>query len=384
MEMSEILICGAGVGGLVTAHRLRKILPAADRITVFDQAPEHTFSPSLPWVMTGTRRAEQVTKPLRTLREQGITMVNGMIEAIDPATRSVRAAGQAHQGDALVIALGAALEPGVIPGLADGGDNIYTLSGATAAFSHLQTIERGKVVVLISRVPFKCPAAPYEAAMLVDGYLRKMRRREAAEVEVWAAEGAPMGVAGQEISGSVVDALAERQIAYHPGETVTNVDAANRLLHFESGRTASYDLLLYVPPHQAPRVVVDAGLAPKGGWIMVDRQTLETSYPNVFAIGDVTSIPLSLGKPLPKAGVFAHAQGEVVAQIIRDRLQGRKESAAFDGHGECFIEMGAGRAGFARGNFYAEPSPAVRAFRPGRHWHAAKVAFERHWWSQWW
>lgn len=382
--MSEILICGAGVGGLVVAHKLRKILPAADRIIMFDQALEHTFSPSLPWVMTGTRRAEQVTRPLQNLREQGITVVNATIDAINPTARTVRAAEQTWQGDALVIALGAALEPDDVPGLADGGDNIYTLSGATSAFSHLQTLERGKVVVLISRAPFKCPAAPYEAAMLVDGYLRKTRRRETIEVEMWAAESAPMGVAGPDVSRAVVNALTERDIAYHPDETVAQVDAASRVLHFSSGRTISYDLLLYVPPHRAPSVVVESGLAQKNGWVAVNRHTLETPYPNVFAIGDVTSIPLALGKPLPKAGVFAHAQGEAVAQIIRDRLHDKSDTATFDGHGECFIEMGAGRAGFARGNFYAEPHPVVRVFRPGRHWHAAKVAFERHWWSQWW
>ena len=381
--MSDILICGGGVGGLVTAHRLRKSLPTADRVIVFDQAPTHTFSPSLPWVMTGTRRAQQVTRPLEALREQGITIVPSIIDAIDPRERTVRAAGETWRGDALVIALGAALSARDVPGLEEGGDNIYTLDGATSAFSHLQSLEHGRVVVLISRAPFKCPAAPYEAALLVDGYLRKTRRREAIQVEMWAAESAPMGVAGPDVSGSVVDSLTERDIAYHPDESVTRVDAAARVLHFSSGRTAAYDLLLYVPPHRAPQVVADAGLAPRDGWVAVNRQTLETAHPNVFAIGDVTSIPLVLGKPLPKAGVFAHAQGDVVAEIIANRLQGKPETATFDGHGECFIEVGAGRAGFARGNFYAEPRPTVRVFRPGRHWHAAKVAFERHWLSQW-
>ena len=104
----------------------------------------------------------------------------------------------------------------------------------------------------------------------------------------------------------------------------------------------------------------------------------------MFAIGDVTGIPLTLGKPLPKAGVFAHAQGEVVARIVADRLTGREGGARFTGEGECFVEMGRGIAGFARGNFYAEPTPQVRAYHAGRHWHLAKIAFERHWWAQWW
>ena len=239
------------------------------------------------------------------------------------------------------------------------------------------------MVVLISRVPFKCPAAPYEAAMLIEGYLRKRRGLEAT-VEVWAAEPAPMGVAGPTVSQAVVDALTERHIAYHPNQRVTAVDADAHRLTFQSGDTVSYDLLAYVPPHRVPPVVAEAGLAPADGWVAVDRATLETRFPNVFAIGDVTGISLAIGKPLPKAGVFAHRQGEVVAQIVAQRIAGRPAPDRFDGVGECFIEMGGGIAGFARGNFYAEPAPAVRAYRPGRHWHAGKVAFERHWWGQWW
>ncbi len=382
--MSQILICGGGVGGLVTAHRLRRWLPATDQIIVFDQQSTHTFSPSLPWVMTGTRTADQVTRPLQALRERGITVVDGVISAMDPVARTVSVGNQTWQGDVLVIALGAALDPGSIPGLIEGGDNVYTLSGAEQAFEHLQTMDRGRVVVLISRTPFKCPAAPYEVAMLVDGYLKKKRRRKSVEVEVWAAEAAPMGVAGQVVSQSVVAALTQRDISYHPNEVVTEVDVSARTLNFQSGRTTPYDLLLYVPPHRVPNIVSDVGLASPDGWIAVDRHTLETRHPNVFAIGDVTGIPLAMGKPLPKAGVFAHAQGEVVARIISHRLSGENGADTFNGHGECFIEMGSGVAGFARGNFYAEPSPAVRTFRSGRHWHAAKVAFERHWWSQWW
>ena len=382
--MAKVLIAGAGVGGLAAAHRLRKRLPNSDEIVVFDQSSFHTFWPSLLWLMTGTRQAGQVMRPLAALQERRIQIVEAPITALEPDTKTVVAGGARWTGDALIIALGAALDSSGIPGLDDELGNFYTVEGAQTVWRKLQTLDQGRIVVLISRIPFKCPAAPYEAAMLIDGYLRKRRRREQVEVAVWATEPAPMGVAGPIVSQAVIDALQDRHIAYYPDHVVASVDATTGRLTFTEGAVVPYDLLAYVPPHRIPAVVAAAQLASPGGWVEVDRQTLETRFPNVFAIGDVTGILLTLGKPLPKAGVFAHRQGEVVAEIVAERLAGRKTRTTFDGAGECFIEMGGSIAGFARGNFYAEPTPTVHTYKAGRHWHAGKVAFERHWWSQWW
>jgi len=113
--------------------------------------------------------------------------------------------------------------------------------------------------------------------------------------------------------------------------------------------------------------------------VSVDRYTLETGFPRVYALGDVVSIPLTVGKPLPKAGVFAHGEGEVVARNIARAITGAGAAARFDGHGECFIEIGGGKAGFGSGNFYAEPKPMVTLRGPGWRWHIAKVLFEKSW-----
>ena len=382
--MHRVLIGGAGVGGLVVAHALRRRLPPEDEIVVFDRESVHTFSPSLLWLMTGTRHRDQVQRPLAALKERNITVIDTPITALNPEAHTVVAGDTSWTGDVLLIALGADLDPSAIPGLAGEPGNFYTVPGAEAVWNQLKTLDQGRVVVLISRVPFKCPAAPYEAAMLIDGVLRKRRRRDQVTVEVWAAEPAPMGVAGLQVSQAVIEALRERNIGYYPNHVVARVDPNAHHLVFSDGTEVSYNLLAYVPPHRVPAVVAAAGLAPADGWVAVDRHTLETRFSNVFAIGDVTGIPLTLGKPLPKAGVFAHRQGEAVADLVAHRMTGAGTGASFDGVGECFIEMGRGIAGFARGNFYAEPAPAIHAYTPGRHWHAGKVAFERHWWSQWW
>jgi sulfide:quinone oxidoreductase len=192
-----------------------------------------------------------------------------------------------------------------------------------------------------------------------------------------------MGVAGPAVSAAVRQMAESRGIRYRPEHQLTSVDPGVRSLTFADGTTAGYDLLIYIPPHRAPHVVRSAGLAPEGGWIGVDRGTFETTVPGVYAIGDVTTVSLAMGKPLPKAGVFAHRQAEVVAANLAALWTGSGARRVFDGHGECFLETGDGRAGFGAGNFYAEPVPEVALKGPNRFWHWGKVLFEWRWLRQW-
>ena len=181
------------------------------------------------------------------------------------------------------------------------------------------------------------------------------------ELDFYAAEPGPMGVAGPAVSAAVRQMVESHGISYHPEHQLVRVDPGARTLAFANGTTAGYDLLIYVPPHRAPAVVRRSGLAPEGGWIGVDRGTFETTMPGVYAIGDVTTVPLAMGKPLPKAGVFAHRQAEVVAANIAALWNGSEARRKFDGHGECFVETGDGRAGFRRGKLLCR---AVAADRP--------------------
>jgi sulfide:quinone oxidoreductase len=192
-----------------------------------------------------------------------------------------------------------------------------------------------------------------------------------------------MGVAGPEVSKAVRQMVEGKGIAYHPEHVIREADASSRTLSFSNGVEASYDLLAYVPPHRAPRVVRESELTSESGWVAVDPHTMETKHERVYALGDVVSIPLKLGKPLPKAGVFAHAQAETVAKNVARAITGKGRSASFDGHGACFIETGEGKAGMGRGNFYAEPVPRIELKAPSRYWHAGKVLFEKDWLRRW-
>jgi len=378
-----VLILGSGIGGIVAASRLRKALPREHRVILVEREARHVFQPSLLWLMTGNRAPENISRPVDALEKRGIEVVRGNIERIDPARRAVQVNGTEWTGDYLVIALGAELAPEAIPGLAQAGYNLYTLVGAEALRDARLNLREGRLVVLVSGVPFKCPAAPYEAAMLLESDLRRRGLRRRASVAIYSPEPGPMGTAGPEVSAMLRRMVESKGIAYHPEHAVTRVDPPERLIHFSNNTTAKFDLLAYIPPHRAPKVVREAGLCGESGWVPVNRNTLETKFPGVYAIGDVTGIPLAIGKPLPKAGVFAHEEAEVVAHNIARAITGKGEEQTFQGHGECFVEIGDGRAGFGSGNFYAEPKPQVALHPPSRWRHWGKIAYEKYWLFRW-
>jgi sulfide:quinone oxidoreductase len=382
-DPKTILILGGGVGGVVTAALLRKKLPRQHRVILVDREARHVFAPSLLWLMTGSRRAETISRPLTRLTRKGIEVVQGDITAIDPATRRVTVDGRDIEADHLVISLGADWGAEAIPGLSQAGDTFCTLAGAERVRDKLPGLTSGRLVLMTAAPAYKCPAAPYEAAMLLEADCRRRGVRGEVQIDLYTAEPGPMGVAGPAVSAGVRQMVESKGIGYHPEHQVTRVDPTERRIFFANEVTADYDLLVFVPPIRAPQVIRDAGLTGDSGWVPVDRHTLQTRFEGVYAIGDVTGIPLKLGKPLPKAGVFAHAQATAVANNIAVEITGQGAPQRFDGHGECFIESGDGRAGFGGGDFYAEPAPVVTMRQPARRWHWGKVLFEKNWLRQW-
>lgn len=380
---ATILVLGAGIGGVACATRLRSRLTRSHRVVLVERDETYVYSPSTLWLMVGDRTRAQVTRSRAALARKGIELVRGTVEAMDPAARSVRVDGNTYHGDYMVIALGAELAPDLVPGLATAGHDLYSLAGMEGLRDARAAFVAGRIAIVVAGLPFKCPAAPNEAALLLEADLRRRGVRETCEIALYTPEPGPMPVAGPEVSGALRAMLEARGIGYFPEHKLAAVDGSARRLSFANGVNAEFDLLAFVPPHRAPASAREAGLLSELGWIAVDRNTLATRFPGVFAIGDATGIPLANGRPLPKAGVLAHAQADVVADNLVREITGKGTARTFAGRGACFIETGDGRAGYGDGEFFAEPNPRVRLRKPSRSLHVGKILYEKYWLGRW-
>ncbi|MBI5416727.1 NAD(P)/FAD-dependent oxidoreductase [Candidatus Poribacteria bacterium] len=377
----KIVILGGGTGGLVAANILCKGLAKDNEIILIDKEKNHLFNPSLLWFMIGLREKKQIEKPLALLKNKGIKFINDTILKMDFEKRMVLTGSQEINFDYLIISPGASIYPDKIPGFVDSAYNLYDLNGVEKLKNELGKFNNGRLVVLITSLPFKCPAAPYEAAIILSSYFKKKGKN--VSIEIITPENLPMPTAGPEVGNMLVELLKSRGIKFLPGYETSKIDSSKKEIIFKNGNTASYDFLIGIPAHGLPQFLIGSPILGKSGWVKVNSKTLETDIENIYAIGDVTGIPLPSGRPLPKAGVFAHYQAEVVSHNIIAKINGISSKKEFDGRGYCFIEMGDGIAGYASGNFYADPKPLVNIKKPSGIWHIGKVLFEKWWLWKW-
>lgn len=383
MKNKNIVILGGGIGGLVTAVILRKKLKGEHRIILVDKNTSHNFAGSNLWIMMGWREPSQVSKNFGLLNRKGIEFLNAQVTGLEPEKNHVKTSGGDLDYDYLVIALGADTAGDDLPGFSESAYTPYTAEGSVKLRGALHGFTGGDIVILVSSLPFKCPAAPYEAALLTDHFFKNKKKGDNIRIRLFTPETLPMGVAGPELGKAVVGMLEAKGIEFKPQLKPAQIDPEKKEIAFSTGDTVRYDLLIGVPPHKSPEVVRKSALSGKSGWIAVDPGTLKTAYDNVYALGDITDIKLPSGLSLPKAGVFAHGQAEIVAENIALRIKGKEPKKEFEGKGSCFIEMGGGIAGYAGGNFYANPKAVVNLKKPSRMWHWGKILFER-WWMRHW
>ena len=379
MDGPKIVVLGGGVGGVVAVNELHNKLKEKAQITIVERSLKQSFAPSYLWVMTGERELNSITRDITRLDRKDIEVVAGEIERIDIGKKSVAVDGREIAYDYLIVALGAEMDYESIPGLAD-AHTFYRLDGAEKLSRVVKTLKEGRVTIVVAGTPYKCPAAPYEGAMLLEGYFHSRHIRHNMEIAIYTPEPHPMPVGGPTLGGGIQEMLAHKGIEFHGEQQVTAIKDGE--LQFEDGSTVPVDVPIVVPPHRPPAIIKDSGLADESGWIPVDKTTLETKHEGVFAIGDVTRIPLGDGMMLPKAGVFAHGQAEVVAHNIAYQILGHAKREKYDGTGYCFLEAGGGVAGMAQGNFFAEPR-RISMRSPSPVWHWGKVAYERYWLWKW-
>lgn len=328
----RVLVLGAGFGGLELTTRLSEDLGDDAEITLIDKADGFVFGFSKLDVMFGRTVEGAVRHPYRDVVKPGVRFVQTTIHAIDPAHLRVDTDAGRFEADVMVVALGADLHPAATPGLAEAGNEFYTVDGAFATRDVLDRFSGGRVIVGVTSTPFKCPPAPSETALMVHDHLVARGLRDKSEIALIMPLGAPIPPSPA-ASQALLTAFAERGIAWYPDRLVRALDARRRVAVLADGDEMPFDLFLGVPVHRVPDVVQDSGMC-VDGWIPVDPLTLETAFPGVYAVGDVTSVGT------PKAGVFAEGQAAVVADQIIARHRHGESTSTYGGGGICYIEFG--------------------------------------------
>ncbi len=366
--MASILILGGGFGGLAAAHELRARLPADHEVTVVAADDRFYAGFAKVWDLVGTRPLEQGTASLSRLDQHGIHFVQTRVTAIDPSQRRVETEAGSLSADFLLVALGAGPGPERFLKLQGPAHDLYNANELPQMRADLAHLDAGRLVVTILGAPYKCPPAPYEAALLLDEHLRGRGIRDAIELVVTTPQPMTLPAAGPEISHFVAEALKDRDIELRTEQRVRAIDVDSRTVSFADRGQLEYALLLAVPQAIPPQVVADSPLAGEGGWIQPDRETLLTSFERVYAAGDCTA------SPPPKAGIFAETEARVAARNIAAEIAGGARDR-FDGTGYCFLEFPGQRASTLEGHFFAQP-PEVRLAEPDTETFARKQAFE--------
>jgi sulfide:quinone oxidoreductase len=378
MNSNEVLILGGGSGGLATAGRLKELLGDKISITVIDKQRSFVMGFSLLRVMTGEKTEQEVTVPKEKVSQKGIKFINTEVNRIDVNNGIVRTDQGEFVYDYLVVALGAELAPEKIPGF-ESAFHMYTLEDAKKLRDALSSFRGGSIRLVVSSTPFKCPPAPYEAAMLIDDHLRNKGLRDKSDIQIFTPEPQPMPIAGPEVGNMVVSMLNEKGIGFHSNTKVSFIDGSSKQIVFENGSREKYDLLIAIPPHTTPKVIRESGgLADASEWISVDPKNMQTKYDRVYAIGDVAAVKLPSGMMLPKAATFAFGQAEIVASNIASSVLGT-EARNWDGFGECFIETGSGNAAYGSGSFYSSPKPVINLQIPSKELRERKDVWGNYW-----
>ena len=377
MPGKRIVVLGGGFGGAAAARTLRSLLEAEHTVTLVDRQRRTYLCGSLPSLIVGAGSAVPLSRSLGALLQRGVEYRETEVDGIDIRERRVHTIAGAVPYDYLVVATGAEYDWDAVPGSSQ-AHSFYNVETARRLRDALRRFRQGRIVIAVSRLPYKCPPAPYEAAMLMDWAFHQRGVREKVELHVFTPEPSPLAILGPSGSGAFKAYLASRGITVHTGESLTQVDPDGRRAAFLSGESINYDLLITVPVHGSSGLIREAGLTDGSSWIPVEPATLATKQPGIYAVGDATFLPMANGAPLPKAGVFASAEGELVGRNLAAEIQG-SEKARFPGDGFCFVDHGGGKIALAMGGFLAAGAPQVTLTSASVPGHRKRARFEADW-----
>lgn len=362
----RVVVLGAGFGGLELSTLLSETFGDRVDVTLIDKSDAFVFGYSKLDVMFGRSTLDAVRMPYRNFMKPGVRLLRQTVTAIDPLGRRITTDRDVYDADFLVVALGAEYDMEATPGLAEANE-FYSVAGAERLRDVLPTFSRGKALIGVCGAPYKCPPAPSECALMLHDYLVNRGVREDCEISFVLPLGSPVPPS-PETSRALVAAFEERHIEFMPNRRVVSVDAARKVATLDNGAEMPFDLFLGVPKHRVPNVVVESGMA-EDGWIPVNPRSLETTFSNVYAVGD------GANSGTPKAGVFAEGSARAVASDLIAKLRNSGKATPYDGFGSCYIEFGGGRVGKVEVDFFSGPKPRGTYYEPSVAMRADKENF---------
>jgi sulfide:quinone oxidoreductase len=389
--VQRVVVLGGGVGGTLTANlvarKLKRLIARGEaKVTVVDATGQHAYQPGYMYIAMGSERAEKLKRPERPLLDANVDLVVDTVERIDPASSLVAlASGETMPFDHLVIATGSRILPEAIESFETEAYHFYTAQASARLRKALDAFSGGKIVIGIAGIPYKCPPAPLEVAFLIEAELRARGLREKTQITFLSPINRAFTI--ESVSEMVTPIFEEKGIDLQLLAGVDSIDAERKVVVTDAMEEYPYDLLICVPPHKGAQVVIDSGLAPKSGWLPTDRHTLQVKhllpsntpdaeiprYPNIYALGDTTDLPLS------KAGSTAHFEAPIVAERVSARAMGREpegKDASYTGKVMCFFEVGDGKGTLLQFDYDHPPKPP----KPNQLWHMGKIVFNKTYW----
>ena len=381
LRKKRILILGAGFGGLTSANILQKNLSQTCEIVIIDKKDYFLMGFVNLWILNGDRTLKDAKISLYNLQNKGITFICGDITSINLKEKNVSIDNNnLLDYDFLIISLGAEYALEEIDGfIKNKGYNLYDAENIPNLRTKLLGFDRGEIAICITRFPYKCPPAPFEASFLINDILIKNETRHNISIGIYTPAEIPLPVAGKKVNSDLCDLLKAHHINFHPLHKLNKV--SEKTLEFNNGsenKIIACELIIAVPPHKVPSIVKCSDLINDDyEWINVNKYTLQTKYENVYAIGDVTDIKINNKISIPKAGIFAENQAKVVCEQIISSITNNSSNSKFEGKGFCFMEIGDRKAGYIDTNFYSPDGPITVLESPSNENYIKKIEFEK-------
>lgn len=371
MNQKTIIILGGGIGGIVAARELRKHLGHNHRIILVDRLSYHAFQPSFLWVSIGWRTPAMITKPFSALAKYGIEFIQANVISVDSKNQKIFTSAGHLNFDYLIIALGAENEFINDSANAKNRYSYYNFEGCVELSKIIPTFSGGRIIIKQRSENIKYPFSPFDAAFLLSTFYSK-REIENINISIISPHIYPIPFISKEQNNHLLNLLDEFKIKFissnkdsQPEEIIPN------------------SLTINIPSIKPPTISINKDFLDDEGWINAEKKTLQTIQQNIYAIGDCNKIGINDFSLLPKIGVYANKEAEVVAYNIAQEINGHAERKEFSGYGFFFIETGSGRAIYFHGNLTNNPTQPLSMIEQNVTFHWSKVVLEKYWLWRW-